>query len=621
MGEVAVKNGRSVTERNVFVHHLLKDVQALEQMLAADCFEKGTQRIGAEQEISLFNQNFEPSFLGPEILETIPDDHFTTEIGRFNLEVNLDPQEVNGQCLHHTEQQLRQLLQQGQAATLPFNTHILLTGILPTIRYSHLLNDAMTPRDRYYSLSEVVRFMRGSDFEIRLLGVDELIASLPSVIFEACNTSFQLHLQIEPQDFVRAYNWSQLIAAPVLAVSANSPLLFGRELWAETRIALFHQSVDTRTSANHFRQKQPRVFFGNDWLRESVAEIFKDNIARFPITLMKNVEGNSLAELAAGQVPALTALRVHNGSTYPWNRPCYGITQGLPHLRIECRYVPSGPTVLDEMANFAFWLGLMQGMPDSYHDFESRMPFRVAKGNFYATARMGLDINLEWFGRITSASELIIRELLPIAHDGLERMGLTAKEASRYLNVIEQRVLLHQNGARWQVRNFRRLREKYGVDAALSRLTAAMYERQESQEPVHTWSDVNGEAFFLVKTEQETVGKMMTTDLFTVSEDEPAQLVKCLMDWKKIRHLPIENLTGELVGLVTATNLQAIPECNGTLVNEIMVKDLVTADPEMPVLEAAQIIKQKNIGCLPIVENGKLVGLVTDTDLKRLQLL
>lgn len=621
MGEIAVKSGRSLTERNAFVHHLLKDVQALERMLEANCFEKGTQRIGAEQEISLFNGNYEPSFLGPEILETIPDEHFTTEIGRFNLEINLDPQEVDPYCLHRVEHQLFHLLRKGHQAAASFDSRILLTGILPTIRYSHLQNDAMTPRDRYYSLSEVVRFMRGSDFEIRLLGVDELIASLPSVIFEACNTSFQLHLQIEPKDFVRQYNWSQLIAAPVLAASANSPLLFGRELWAETRISLFHQSVDTRTSSNHFRQKQPRVFFGNGWLRDSVAEIFKDNIARFPITLMKLVEEDSLQKLEAGEVPALTALRVFNGSTYPWNRPCYGITNGLPHLRIECRYIPAGPTILDEMANFAFWIGLMQGMPEYYYGFEHKMSFRVAKGNFYCAARTGLDTSMEWFGRIISVSELIIRELLPIAHEGLAKIGLSSKDAARYLNIIERRILLHQNGARWQVRNFRRLREKYGQDAALSRLTAAMYQRQESYEPVHTWSDVNGEAFTLVQTEQESVGKIMTTDLFTVTEDEPAQLVKMLMEWKKIRHLPIENIAGELVGLVTATNLKAIPECNGTLVSEIMVKELFTATPDMPVTEAAKIIKTKNIGCLPIVENGMMVGLVTDTDLKRLELL
>lgn len=618
MGEITVKTGRSFVERNGFMRHLINDVQALEQLIREDHFEKGIQRIGAEQELSLIGKSYEPSFQGPEILDKIEDWHFTTEIGRFNLEINLDPQTANQHCLRATEQQLTQLLQIGKDAAAQLDSRILLTGILPTVRYGHLLNDALTPLPRYLALNEIVRRLRGSDFDIHLLGVDELIVSLPSLAFEACNTSFQLHLQIDAKAYAQQYNWAQLIAAPVLAVSANSPLLFGRELWAETRIALFHQSVDMRTSSNHLREKQPRVFFGNRWLQHSITEIFKDNIARFPTILMKPIEENALEMLAAGKTPSLTALRVHNGTTYPWNRPCYGISNGLPHLRIECRYIPSGPTVLDEIANFAFWIGLMLGMPDSYQDFTQRMSFRSAKGNFYAAARTGLNTVLEWCGKSISASDLIINELLPIAKAGLTKIKIPAEEIARYLNCIEQRVAQHQNGALWQVRNFRRLREQYSSDAALARLTAAMLERQESGEPIHAWTDINLNATHTIDTHQETVGKIMTTDLFTVNQDEPALLVKSLMEWKNIRHLPIENLHGELVGLVTASNLQPITNLSNLPVRKIMIKTLVTIPPENPITEAVQIMKSKGIGCLPVVENGKMIGLITDTDLKRL---
>lgn len=614
-----MQSGRSFVERNGFVYHLLKDVEAMEMLLQENRFEKGIQRIGAEQELSLIGATCEPAFTGPEILPSITDWHYTSEIGRFNLEINLDPQIAGSNCLQATEQQLLALLKTGQAAAEPFGSRILLTGILPTVRYAHLLSDVMTPLPRYLALNEIVRHLRGSDFEIRLLGVDELMASLPNLNFEACNTSFQLHLQIEPKDFAQQYNWSQLIAAPVLAVSSNSPLLFGKELWAETRIALFHQSVDTRTSTNHYREKQPRVFFGNRWIQHSVTEIFKDNIARFPIMLMAPVKEDAMEALAKGNIPILTALRVFNGSTYPWNRPCYGINNELPHLRIECRYIPSGPTVKDELANFAFWLGLMLGMPDAYQNFTERMPFRAAKGNFYSAARNGLDTFFEWFGKPVTAADLIIKELLPMAKIGLEKIHIPNKDIEDYLTCIEQRVLHHQTGAIWQVQNFRRLREKYSIDAALCRLTIAMLERQQSNEPVYNWSPVDMNTTIPININQDSVGKIMTTDLFTVSQDEPAPLVKSLMEWKKIRHLPVEDVNGTLVGLVTATNIAAIEDCSRLLVREMMVKELITAYPEMLLTEAAQLMKSKGIGCLPIVENGKMTGLITDTDLKRLE--
>lgn len=618
MGEIAVNSKHSLAERNAFVRHLLRDVQALDQMLEADFFEKGVRRIGAEQELCLIQDNYEPAFTGPEILETIADEHFTTEIGRFNLEINLDPHVADSDCLRKMQIQLLTLLQFGDNAAAPFHSHILLTGILPTLGYANLLENAMTPKPRYFSLSETVRQLRGSDFEIRLLGVDELIASLPSLMFEACNTSFQLHLQIDAADFVAQYNWAQLIAAPVLGISANSPLLFGRELWAETRIALFHQSVDTRTSSNHYRQKQPRVFFGNNWLRESVAEIFKDNIARFPTILTKEVNDDSLEQLAAGIAPSLAALRVHNGTTYPWNRPCYGITNGVPHLRIECRYIPSGPTIADEMANFAFWLGLMLGMPDAYKNLPERMPFRVAKGNFYRAARTGLDTNIEWFGKTISISQLILNELLPIAKEGLDKINIPAEEAKQYLDCIAGRAWRQQNGATWQMYTFRKLHEHYSLDASLSRLTAALYERQQQNDPVHNWQEHDLATTFVMPIEHDTVGKIMTTDLFTLQEEECAVLAKSLMEWKKIRHLPIENTQGELVGLITATNLQAIADLNDTLVQEIMVKNLVTITPDAPVALAVEWMKTKGINCLPVLENGKMIGIITDTDLKRL---
>ena len=337
MGDHKVKIVSSFDEKARFVKFLLNDIQALDRMQHENCFERGVQRIGAEQELAILDSDCDPAFLGPEILDTIPDPRFTTEIGRFNMEINLDPIALGPDALLHMEKQLQDLLQTARTHAEKLDSRILLCGIMPTLTYRHLLKDAMTPNPRYYGLSRMMHQLRGRDFEVFLVGVDDMIASLDNLVFESCNTSFQLHLQVEPDNFVEQYNWAQMISGPVLAACANSPILFGRELWMETRIALFQQAVDTRTSANQLRNKQPRVFFGSHWLQHSIAELYKDNIARFPVLLVREIDEDSMSELEAGKTPSLSALRLHNGTVYNWNRPCYGIMDDKAHLRIECR--------------------------------------------------------------------------------------------------------------------------------------------------------------------------------------------------------------------------------------------------------------------------------------------
>lgn len=623
MGEHKVKTVHSSEEKARFVDHLIKDIAVLDQMIGEDCFEQGIQRIGAEQELAILNNDCDPAFLGPEILDRIPDPRFTTEIGRFNLEINLDPLELTPDCLSRMEAQLKDLLQTAKTAAGDLNSRILLCGILPTLTYQHLHQDAMTPDPRYLGLSKMMRDMRGRDFEIFLHGVDDMMASLDNLVFESCNTSFQLHLQIPPEEFVERYNWAQMISGPVLAACSNSPLLFGRELWIETRIALFQQSVDTRTSANQLRNKQPRVFFGNRWLQHSVSELFKDNAARFPVLLIREIEEDGMAALRAGQAPTLSALRLHNGTIYNWNRPCYGVMDGLAHLRIECRYIPSGPTATDEMANFAFWLGLMTGMPARYKGFYKYISFRAAKDNFYRAARIGINTMMDWFGKTVSAENLIRKELLPIAREGLVKSGICAAEADRYLNIIDERIARRQTGANWQVRNYRKLRDSFGSAIALTELTKLMYEHQQNEEPVHKWSDLQLRQTYIFECDTCPVNKMMITDIYAVHEDEPLCMVKSIMEWKGIRHLPVENMEGELVGLVTATNLrdfeQMAPGWEQLPIADFMVRDLITVTEDTPLHSIAGIMKSKNVGSVLIVHGKKLVGILTETDIKVLE--
>lgn len=625
MGELAVQPILNEEARQRFMQQLVSDIRALEKMLQGDFFERGRQRIGAEQEICLIDDEGWPSLVGPDILGLINDPHFTTEIARFNLEINLDPFELRSDCLRKTERQLLQLLGHGSGVASDVGARFLLTGILPSLQYRNLSREHMTPQTRYYVLDEVMRAHRRGDFEIRILGADELIASHPSMFFEGCTTSFQLHLQIDPEEYVEAYNWAQLISGPVLAAATNSPLLFGRELWAESRIALFQQSIDTRRSANCLRERQSRVYFGTRWLRDSIVDLFKEHAVRFPPLLTREIDDDTAGHLQAGRAPALTALRTHNGTVYTWNRPCYGVVDGRAHLRIECRYLPSGPTVADEMANFALWLGVMKGMPREYRGFYRHMNFKEARENFYRAAGHGLHALLCWFGQEKPAARLILEDLLPIARQGLEQTGINQGDIDRHLGLIERRVATYRTGSRWQTTNFRRLTERYGAGVAVVALTQAMRRRQESGQPVHAWPDIDTGRVYAIDGHRDRVGQFMRTDLYVVGEEEPLGFVKAIMEWKNIRHLPVEDDEGNLIGLVTATNLRAFgqqPEDWETVpIRQIMVRQLVTVTSDTPIKSAARVMTAYGVGCLPVVEGGKLLGMITDTDMKRLNLL
>lgn len=620
MGEHKVRHVQHFEDRARFMPRLIEDVATLEAMLQESAFEQKIQRIGAEQELALLNPDCDPAFLGPQILETMTDPHFTTEIGRFNLEINLDPFPLSPDCLGLMQQHLVELLRTGRETACALDARILLCGIMPTLTYQHLQRDAMTPNPRYYALSDAIHAMRGRDFEVFLTGVDDMITAMDSLVFESCNTSFQTHLQIPTEEFTERYNWAQMISGPMLAVCANSPLLFGRELWSETRIALFQQAVETRTSANQLRNQQPRVFFGNRWIQHSIAELFKDNIARFPVILTKEVPDSSMAQFLSGQAPSLAALRLHNSTVYNWNRPCYGILDGQAHLRIECRYIPSGPTALDEMANFALWLGLMQGMPEKYKGFHQRVSFRSAKDNFMRAARIGINAMMDWFGEAVSPTRLFEKELLPAAREGLSRSGINDQDADRLLGVVAQRIHKRQTGARWQIRNFRKLQDRFGSAVALTELTKMMYEHQQTEQPAHEWPDMEWGSTYIFDCERCPVGKMMITDVYTVQEEEPLCLVKSIMEWKNIRHLPVENAEGDLTGLVTATNLSEFENSGEGWeqqpIKNFMVRELLTVAEDAPLDTMKDLMIQHGVGSVLVVHGRKLTGIVTKTDVE-----
>ncbi|HEV8630689.1 MAG TPA: glutamate-cysteine ligase family protein, partial [Thermoanaerobaculia bacterium] len=462
MGSHDIERELDADRLRQFTKKLLTDLRAIERMLEGGAIESGVRRIGAEQELFLVGPRWGASCNNLEILADLADEaHFTTELGRFNLEFNLDPMMWGGGCLSTMEQQLDGYLARVREAAERHGTHVVMTGILPTLEKADLTLAQMTPKPRYFALNEAMTRLRGGAYIFHLKGQDELKLTHDSVMLEACNTSFQVHFQTGPEEFARLYNIAQAVAAPVLAAATNSPLLFGKRLWRETRIALFQQSVDTRAPTSHMREQSPRVRFGKGWIEESVMEIFQEDVSRFRVLLAADVEEDPFHVLAEGGVPTLQALRLFNGTIYRWNRPCYGISEGKPHLRIENRVLPAGPSLVDEVANAALWLGLMSAVYDQHRDIRQVLQFDQVKENFVAAARLGLGAHLWWIGhKDVPARELLLEELIPLARHGLELGKVDAADADRYLGVLTERVESGKSGSQWLLDSFTATRDQ-----------------------------------------------------------------------------------------------------------------------------------------------------------------
>lgn len=621
MGEERVTLARTKEEVQNFMKHVLRDLRALERMLEEDWFETDIIRIGAEQELCLIDRNAKPMTKAMEAMEALGEGNYTTELAKFNLEVNLDPIEFTGNCLSEMENNLQREVEYVRNTVQQLGGDILLTGIIPTVRKSDVAIENLTPLPRYKALCESIDNMRGKEYELRIQGMDELLMKFDTPLLEGCNTGYQVHLQVTPEEFVRKYNIAQAITAPVLASAVNSPILFGKRLWAETRIALFHQSVDTRSVSEHLRDSTPRVTFGSGWLKNSILEIYKEDISRYRVLLSSSIVENVEKMLKEGIPPKLMALNVHNGTVYRWNRPCYGVGDGKPHLRIENRVLPSGPTVVDEMANTAFWLGLMNGFEDAYKDITKELDFDDARMNFFAASKMGLDTKFIWTNdRKVSARSLIKEELIPIARSGLKKANINESDIDTYLSVIEERTDTAKTGAYWVVKSYSNLIKDSNREQTLSTITKAMIKNQKKGEPVHRWGLARIEDVDFWKPSSLLVEEFMTTDLFTARKDDLIEFGANLLDWRKIRYLPIEDDQKHLIGLVSMRMVlreysrivnEGEKQAKHTL-NQIMIQNPITIHPEASIIEAMNIMKEQEIGCLPVVKNSRLVGIITE---------
>ncbi len=622
MGEIDFKNETQPEQLRMFMKALLNDLRALEHLVANDMIEKGVRRIGAEQELFLVDQAWRPAAASPRVLERLDPERFKTELAQFNLEFNLQPIPFGGDCLRVLEKDFDEHLQEVRTAAQSCDVRALLVGILPTLRMSDLDLANMTPVPRYHALNEALKALRGEDFVFRINGVDELISKHDSVMVEACNTSTQFHFQTGTDEFANLYNIAQVVAGPVLAAAVNSPLLFGRRLWAETRIAVFQQAVDTRKPGDNPLAQASRVSFGTQWVEQSAVEIFREDIARFRVVMGMDVDEDPFEVIEAGGVPKLKALQLHNSTVYRWNRPCYGISEGKPHLRIENRAIPTGPTVLDEVANAAFWFGLMSALTANHPDIRDVTEFDDAKRNFFAAARLGLEAPLIWLhGEKMPAPVLILRELLPMASEGLLRAGVDHDDVERYLGVIRGRVGSGQTGTQWLVDSLGEMKDEGSENERLCALTAGIHKRQLEGKPVHEWTLAKLDEAGGWKNSYQRVEQYMATDLFTVHADEVIDLAANLMDWRRVRHIPVEDDQHHLVGLISYRSLlrflaHDLPHGKDAPVpvSEVMQKNPIFISPETPTLEAIRIMRRDRVSCLPVVKNGTLVGMVTDRD-------
>ncbi|MDP0491099.1 MAG: CBS domain-containing protein [Verrucomicrobiota bacterium JB023] len=608
-----IRRIESASDRKAFATAALAGLKEMEEMLGDGAFESGVRRVGAEQELDFVDSEYRPALLAPEILEHLGDGPFVTEYAKFNLEINSEPHLIEGDVFQRLGNELNGNLEHvAQVAKDRYDANVILTGLLPTIRRHDVRPDALTPSPRYKTMLALVNQLRGKEYEFHIQGIDELVTRDNPTAFGGTFTSFQVHCQTDAELLPAQYNWAQMISAPILACATNSPLFLNRRLWRETRIALFAQTTDTRRPEANLRGEQPRVSFGRDWVRGDALELFREDLSRYRAYVTPFTEGN--------EVDDLEALAFHCGTIYRWNRLCFGAGSS-PHLRIENRILPAGPTLLDELANTAFWLGLMLGMPEEAHELPEKVKFTTAHANFNKAARSGLGVTFDWFGESISARRLIIERLLPIARQGLDSQGVDPDESGRLLGIIADRVESGQTGSEWILQAYDHLNHGLSPGEAATQLTAEMHARAKEGEPVHRWDPLTEKSRSqpLPCDASWTLEQVMDSDLITIHIDECWDYVAQVMSWNQREFLPVLDDSGHFKGLISRRDvLDAIVSKKEGSVEELIKGTSVTLPLEASIDEALQLMNKSGVDCVAVMESGALAGLVTGRDIVRI---
>jgi hypothetical protein len=489
MGEQVTATVFTREQRRHYRYKVKRCLEVFARMLAEAQFDPERRAVGLEIELNLTDSAGDPAMVNAQALELIANPDFQTELGQFNLEINIPPHLIGGNVFSELEHGVRASLNDAEDRAHDVGAHMMLIGILPTVTERHLNAETFSASSRYVLLNEQIFAARGEDLHISIDGVERLSTYADTIAPEAACTSVQLHQQIDPSAFANHWNAAQAIASVQLAVGANSPFFFERELWRETRIGLFEQATDTRPEELKAQGVRPRVWFGERWIT-SIFDLFEENVLYFPALLPISEDEDPVEMLENGGVPHLQELRLHNGTIYRWNRPIYDVDGGRPHLRLENRVLPAGPTVVDILANAAFYYGLIRVLAEEERPIWSQMSFTAAEENFHSSAREGIEAPIYWpgVGEVRIA-ELVLRRLLPLAHEGLDRWGVESNDRDRLLGIIERRCATLRNGASWQSAAFHGLLNEHGRDrlAALREMTVLYRDHMHTNEPVHTW--------------------------------------------------------------------------------------------------------------------------------------
>ena len=467
-----------------FSKRLNVQLEQLREQIKKPSFSSSFFSLGAELEVYLVDEKFEPACINEQILELANNSCFTPEINRYNLELNLTPVNSKGVSpFALMEQEMRQLLDELHGYALDMGSRVIPVGILPTLKKCHLTEKFMTDQARYHALKRGLCGEGHKNYRINIDGKDPLVLEGKGISVEGANTSFQVHLRVPADRFADYFNGVQLTAPLLLALSANSPLVIGHRLWQESRIALFKQSIDFRDHGDlHWRQPA-RVSFGQGWVRKEAWELFAENVALYePLipVLYDEADSSSLSEL-----------RLHHGTVWSWNRAVYAPGED-GHLRIEFRSLPAGPTVLDMLANGVFAIGLTLGFADVMDHYTARLPFRFAEYNFYRGAQQGLEAKLVWPNRERGCLEErsildIIEEFLPIAREGLKKLESNKEDIDRLWKIVEERFEKQITGARWQIHRFEYYRQKCSVEESCYRMLGDYQNNMMTDQPVVSW--------------------------------------------------------------------------------------------------------------------------------------
>ncbi len=489
MGQDVESRGFTREDRQRYRLKVRRCLDVFAQMLGESTFDFDRPMAGLEIELNLVDEEFEPAMRNSDVLAAIANEDFQTELGQFNIEINVPPRLLLDQGLRSFEDEVRSSLNAAEDAAQSQGAHLVMIGILPTLTLEHTGPEAISLNPRYHLMNEQIFAQRGEDLHLRIEGAERLDAYSETILPEAACTSTQLHLQVSPESFPRYWNAAQCLASVQIALGANSPYFFGRELWRETRIAVFEQATDTRPEELKAQGVRPRVWFGERWIT-SIFDLFEENVRYFPALLPVVDEQDPVETFERGGVPSLAELRLHNGTIWRWNRPVYDVVHGRPHLRVENRVLPAGPTVVDTLANAAFYAGAVRWLADQQRPAWTQMSFHTAEENFHTAARQGINAVVYWpgIGEVPVA-ELVLRRLLPMAAEGLDAWGVSTQDRDRLLGVIEARCLRLLNGAEWQVDVVRSLEQRYAAprQEVLRDMLRRYIDYMHSNEPVHTW--------------------------------------------------------------------------------------------------------------------------------------